>query len=566
MSSKKEKDVLERQRQLAALMAGKTKRPSQTINNNNTNPPAPPPPWRNPISKSNDSDTSDTPATIKAGGLTLTKQRARPGQRRPSSLLPPKPAATSASADVVIDSTKGASNTSSTKKVIGIHKSFKRLSPAAVMAAARAKAKKLEEVKNENCVDDEQQDRPSKKPRTDEGVDGKEGGPTDLNSAKLARKVTTEKANRLASLVQNVVAKKDDPSGCDDISTSFSVNITTEDFWKNIRNWDFVIDLAKQQLENNSYSKNGINDDSESKVETKKPVPETFINTRHYVSVWAPLCLAECRSQILSDVLTECGQMNPRNSPFVLVDVEATWKTNRKDRNFVHSELTEMIDSCQVVLRTKHRGDGNRLQFFPHDICCLVPVEKKDMVENLLLRSGGQRSNTNTDSKYNSNRGFQDDAFGKSCMVGHTEAHRSQVDGLILKVSKRKWAQVGSSEMYLLRMGSNITALREFTALCHVDMLGLKHYLLGQHLDETKHNNVAPNRALFSDIDLSDPNHKEALLKKMGGVEALGKGFTQYAHKKFNPSQLMAISASSQGYGDGGFTLIKGPPGTGRCW
>ena len=46
-----------------------------------------------------------------------------------------------------------------------------------------------------------------------------------------------------------------------------------------------------------------------------------------------------------------------------------------------------------------------------------------------------------------------------------------------------------------------------------------------------------------------------------GGVQALGKGFTDYIYKKFNPSQLTAISQSSQGYGDGGFTLIKGPPG-----
>jgi senataxin len=54
------------------------------------------------------------------------------------------------------------------------------------------------------------------------------------------------------------------------------------------------------------------------------------------------------------------------------------------------------------------------------------------------------------------------------------------------------------------------------------------------------------------------------LLNKMGGDDKLGKGFTSYAQKKFNPSQLMAISASASDYGDGGFTLIKGPPGTGK--
>jgi Rad3-related DNA helicase len=47
-------------------------------------------------------------------------------------------------------------------------------------------------------------------------------------------------------------------------------------------------------------------------------------------------------------------------------------------------------------------------------------------------------------------------------------------------------------------------------------------------------------------------------------VTALGRGFTKYAQKKFNPSQLQAISSSASGYGEGGFTLIKGPPGTGK--
>lgn len=57
---------------------------------------------------------------------------------------------------------------------------------------------------------------------------------------------------------------------------------------------------------------------------------------------------------------------------------------------------------------------------------------------------------------------------------------------------------------------------------------------------------------------------KEEMLKKMGGTAALGVGFTKYATKKFNPSQLGAISAASTEYGEGGFTLIKGPPGTGK--
>ena len=298
----------------------------------------------------------------------------------------------------------------------------------------------------------------------------------------------------------------------------------------------------------------------------RKPVPDTFINTRHYISIWAPLCLDECRSQLLSEVLTDCGQLNARTSPFLLVNVQTTWKSNNNsnsgwNNNNLHSELTEINDSCQIMIKTQQRGDGSKIQFYPHDICCLVPIEKKDLVENLLRgqRLGGSNNNSSFAS--------QEDMFKHSCIVGHTESSRSGVNGLILKISKRKWAQVGTKEMYLLRIGGNITALREFTALCNVDMIPLNRHLLGQHIDEAKlnsYNNKDPRiSSAKAAVDLSDPNHKDTLLKKMGGVEALGKGFTEYARKKFNPSQLMAISASSQGYGEGGFTLIKGPPGTG---
>jgi hypothetical protein len=54
---------------------------------------------------------------------------------------------------------------------------------------------------------------------------------------------------------------------------------------------------------------------------------------------------------------------------------------------------------------------------------------------------------------------------------------------------------------------------------------------------------------------------KRDVLSRMGGPSALGKGFADYASSKFNLSQLGAISASAQEYGEGGFTLIKGPPG-----
>jgi hypothetical protein len=335
------------------------------------------------------------------------------------------------------------------------------------------------------------------------------------DSPKLQRKVKSAEStgNRLASLVKNVssAAPKD---GNDSLtSAAFGSNVTPEDFWRNIRDWDFVSDLANQ-----------VNEKDETALTTRKPIPETFISFRHYISLWAPLSLAEARAQLISELMTSSNQQGNRANLFVPVEVETTWKGGgRRDRG-LHTDLIDM-DACSVKLKTRERSKGP-VHFFANDVFCLIPTECKDTVE--MLMSGKTVKNT-------------DGSFKRFCLVGHTEVQRKEIDGLILKVSKRKWAQVGTSSMFLLRVGANITALREFTALCGVETIPLKRFLLGHHLEGTAKNNGS--MVVSSAANMG----KEALLKKMGGVQALGKGFTEYAQKKFNPSQLHAISASAHG-------------------
>ena len=113
--------------------------------------------------------------------------------------------------------------------------------------------------------------------------------------------------------------------------------------------------------------------------------------------------------------------------------------------------------------------------------------------------------------------------------------------------------------MHLVKLGSNVTALREFTALTRVDLLPLKRFLLGQHLTDG-HGRRSSNCGKRKEVVQQST---QKLLEKMGGSQALGTGFISYAQKKFNTSQLAAIAAAANEYGEGGFTLIKGPPGTG---
>jgi hypothetical protein len=567
-SNNKEKDVLERQKLISRMMA--KKRPSQTTGSNSGG-----------DSRKRPAATATTSSSSSAA-VASSKKRPRLSKQSSTS----KPSAVIDLTDETPQKSKGTSNEKNKKVIMGIHKSYKRPSPAAVMAAARAKAKALKEGKSEDNDDDD-----PKGGKVNEGADKNNSNNDNLKTTRKLKLNKEENGNtdtakkvskkRLANLVQNAATvtagQKDEWS-----SSSAASDITPEDFWKKIRIWDFVAQLARLQLESNNNNNNNNNNNKNSKDKNSqngddakeekvqhKVVPDTFISARHYVSIWAPLCIAECKAQLLSDIVTECGQMrgNRNTSPFVLVKVETTWKTGRNNTNVDY--FSDILDSCQVILKIPENqgrsNQHNRLQFYPHDICCLVPVDKKDIVENLLFRSnrgggGRQRDGDLEDA--------DSEIFKHACIVGHAETHRGGVHGLILKVSKRKWAQVGSvksggGEMFLLKIGSNITALREFTALASVDSIPLKHYLLGTHINDRKRKQPSNTKASLKDGDNNpDLQHgnKDALIKIMGGVDALGKGFTEYAQKKFNPSQLHAISASSQGYGDGGFTLIKGPP------
>ena len=54
------------------------------------------------------------------------------------------------------------------------------------------------------------------------------------------------------------------------------------------------------------------------------------------------------------------------------------------------------------------------------------------------------------------------------------------------------------------------------------------------------------------------------LLSDVGGGQSLPIGFRIYIKSRFNPSQIEAITGAAKKYGFGGFSLVKGPPGTGK--
>jgi senataxin len=151
----------------------------------------------------------------------------------------------------------------------------------------------------------------------------------------------------------------------------------------------------------------------------------------------------------------------------------------------------------------------------PNDLVVLVPNKSKEFVESLLNGLAVMDNTIDTSS------------LRKHAMVGQAEYRRDTVDGLLVRVGKKWWATLGhqSDMMWLLKLGTNVMAVRGFTALCRVEQLPLKRFILGQHLVDETH---SKHHSLGQDT--------EKMLVNMGGTNALGKGFIHYVERKFNPS------------------------------
>ena len=385
--------------------------------------------------------------------------------------------------------------------------------------------------------------------------------PKGIKSAILsqARKKTAFLGSLVSASIQTSSSAGTSSSSPYETSSSYGV-ADPEDYWKNVRDWDFLTQYCKEVGKNkqpprrtneqgkdgntNNQKKDDEEDQEESPMASKKPLPDVFISERHYIASWAPLILAENRAQLLSEVLSST---RPR--------VFHTVTLHTAKRN-LESTLDNLILQC----RGSDVGGSYRdeISFMTNDVCLLVPKADLPDVERL-MKKGLDKSDKHENLR--------------SCgMLGHVKFPRHSVDGLQLCVSKRWFARIDKGkpdEKYgLLRLGNNITSFREFTALCRLDMLPLKDTLMGKGLQPTKATTLEGvlTEDVSTQMSKAQPRSKTKaqMLMSMGGVAALGAGFTKYAQKKFNPSQMQAISAAAHEYGDGGFTLIKGPPGTGK--
>lgn len=371
--------------------------------------------------------------------------------------------------------------------------------------------------------------------------------------------------------------------------------IEPNDYWKNMREWNFLEDLNERMSNNNNNNKNDNHNNSGKRnrdntknnsdnnnhqnnppdksrpTATTTTLPDTFQSYRQYCALWAPLCLEEARAQLMSEAIADIPywRSKPDKSP-VRVQLQPMKKDLEGTSENMAVVVKKILGSSAVSSGGggfgKAGGEKGKSSFIANDVVLLV----KEEAFIWAATKGNLNKSRNTTAGDEPPASSVKTIFG---LIGQVEHTRRSLEGLVLQVSRALWTQIGTQEMVLLKIGCNITALREFTALCRMDQIPLLDYILGEKMtrgdgkngsEESSSNNFT--KIVEENVDDMDPLKKEHQAKKqilanMGGDSALGKGFGDFARRKFNLSQLTAIAASAKDYGGGGFTLIKGPPG-----
>jgi len=354
---------------------------------------------------------------------------------------------------------------------------------------------------------------------------------------------------RPTALKRNLLANLTNASSAERSNTAKQryATVQVEDFWSNLRSWNICREFQQmQQMEK-----------ADTPSQQQEPLPLTFQSHSHYVSSWAPLCLNEARAQLLAEISSDLQQQQIQKR---LCHFLALGQPIRTDigthTDYVRIQIKLPIaEDAQAPphRRAKTNTYNNAVMFKPNDVVLMFRKEE-DLLDILSTKNANQTSASSATAE----KRFMG-------IIGTCDNFRTgSPEGLVVKVSRHLWTtQFASShsESYqqpkeglcLLPLKANtVTSLREFHALCHVKGMSLLPVLL------------AGNDAQSTTAQHSMKKTKTELLQEMGGANALGSGFAAYAERKFNESQLEAISAAAKDYGKGGFTLVKGPPGTGK--
>lgn len=287
-------------------------------------------------------------------------------------------------------------------------------------------------------------------------------------------------------------------------------NHTLDNFFDEILEWKFYEALRRETQSRHSY--NTANDGSEEgEVEVVIDiVPSKFRSYEHYFSVWKPLALEEVQAQTINAVTTD----HPSPTPVIVKGFGAT---------FISKSCKIRVDPKKQNIPGMRRNQLSEL--FMNDLVLISPDQ--DYFRKALASSKG-------------GHGMKSEANGEAApdtppvgFLAIVATQRASKEGLTMTILRSGWGALEKEEnSYLFKLNNLVTSVREFRALCDCSHYGLLPLLLSGE-------------------------HKQGTMQ----LDSLGLKYVQWLSRTFNDSQREAITAAATSEG---FTLIKGPPGTGK--
>lgn len=295
-----------------------------------------------------------------------------------------------------------------------------------------------------------------------------------------------------------------------------AVGNTLTQFFNEILEWRFYDALLQQARKSFAVVTDANDGSEEGEVEITK-VPSTFTSYAHYFSVWKPLALEEVQAQTLNNVSTD------RPSPIPVI-ASAMGSAFHERTGRIRLDIKKG-GAPTAMKRIREQLDS----LFVNDLLLLTPNRHYFRMAFQLLTSNGD-SKIKADDDSSDNQGAHE---GSGFLAIVTTARGSR-DGLSLTVLATDWARFEPmrEDLFVFKLNNLVTSVREFRALCDCE-----HYRLMPLL-------------------LSGEHRPGSML-----LDSLGLGYVRWLRSAFNESQLEAITAAATSEG---FTLIKGPPGTGK--
>ncbi|GMF32208.1 unnamed protein product [Phytophthora fragariaefolia] len=286
---------------------------------------------------------------------------------------------------------------------------------------------------------------------------------------------------------------------------------TLDNFFDEILEWKFYEALRREAQSNHSYSSaNDGSEEGEVEIEVEK-VPSKFRSYEHYFSVWKPLALEEVQAQTINAVTTD----HPSPIPVTVKGFGAT---------FISKSCKIRVDpKKQNIPGMRRKGGWDHLsELFMNDLVLISP--DSEYFRKVLGSSKGVKSETN------GNTTADTPPVGYLAIVA---TQRASKEGLTMTILRSGLGALEKEDnIYLFKLNNLVTSVREFRALCDCSHYGLMPLLLsGEHRQGTMQ------------------------------LDSLGLKYVQWLSRTFNESQREAITAAATSEG---FTLIKGPPGTGK--